>query len=81
MKRALLCGCRRRLEASDEEKLVSEVLAHLRREHPVVEHGEARVRERVAVHSYRYECVEVRFEGGRLELLGLHQLERVEEPR
>jgi hypothetical protein len=26
-------------------------------------------------------AVEVRFEGGRLELLWLHQLERVEEPR
>ena len=25
-------------------------------------------------------AVEVRFEGGRLELLGFHQLERVEEP-
>lgn len=59
MQWALLCGCRRRLEASDEEKLVSEVLGHLRREHPVVEHGEAQVRERVAAHSYGYECVDV----------------------
>jgi hypothetical protein len=53
MKRALLCGCRR-LEASDAQKLVSEVLAHLRREHPAEEYGEARVRERIAAHSYRY---------------------------
>ena len=59
MQRALLCVCCRRLEALDEEKLVSEVLAHLRREHPIVEHGEAQVRERVAAHSYRYEFVEV----------------------
>ena len=63
MKRALLCGCRRRLEASDEEKLVNEVVAHLRREHPAEEYGEARVRERVAAHSYRYELVEV-YAGG-----------------
>ena len=54
MERALLCGCRRRLEASDEEKLVNEVLAHLRREHPAEEYGEARVRERIAAHSCRY---------------------------
>jgi Protein of unknown function (DUF1059) len=63
MKRALLCGCRRRLEASDEEKLVNEVLAHLRQEHPAEGYGEARVRERVAAHSYRYESVEV-YAGG-----------------
>jgi hypothetical protein len=63
MKRALLCGCRRRLEASDEEKLVNEVLAHLRCEHPAEGYGEARVRERVAAHSYRYELVEV-YAGG-----------------
>ena len=63
MKRALLCGCRRRLEASDEEKLVNEVLAHLKREHPEEERSEARVRERVAAHSYRYELVEV-YAGG-----------------
>ena len=59
MQRALLCGCRCRLEASDKEKLVNEVLAHLKREHPEEERSEARVRERVAAHSYRYECVEV----------------------
>ena len=40
MKRALLCGCRRRRETSDAQKLVSEVLAYLRREHPVEEYGE-----------------------------------------
>ncbi len=59
MRRALLCGCGRHLEASDEDELFSEVLAHLGREHPMVEHGEAQVRRRVAAHSYRYECVEV----------------------
>jgi len=60
MRRALLCGCGRHLEASDEEALFSEVLAHLGREHSIMEHGEAQeVRQRVAAHSYRYELVEV----------------------
>jgi hypothetical protein len=54
MKRALLCGCRRRLEASDAQKLVSEVLAHLRCEHSAEGYGETQVRERIAAHSYRY---------------------------
>ncbi len=64
MRRALLCGCGRHLEASDEEDLFSEVLAHLGREHPMMERGEAQeVRQRVAAHSYRYELVEV-YAGG-----------------
>jgi predicted small metal-binding protein len=52
---ALLCGCRRHLEASDEEELLGELLAHLEREHPAMEHRKWQVRERVAAHSYRYE--------------------------
>ena len=59
MRRALLCGCGRHLEASDEEALFSEVLAHLGREHPMMEPGEAQVRQHVAARSYSYECVEV----------------------
>ena len=57
--RAMLCGCRRHLEAGDEEELFEKVLAHLRQEHPAVELDEAQIREIVLTHSYRYECVEV----------------------
>ena len=60
MRRALLCDCGRHLEASDEKELFSEVLAHLGREHPIMDRGEAQeVRQRVKAHSYRYELVEV----------------------
>ena len=60
MRRPLLCGCGRHLEASDEKELFSEVLAHLGREHPIMDIVEAQeVRQRVAAHSYRYESVEV----------------------
>jgi predicted small metal-binding protein len=54
--RALLCGCvcncRRRLKAADDEQLVSEVLDHLRRNHPTIPVGEERVREIVFARSY-----------------------------
>ena len=59
MRRAMLCGCGRHLEAYDEEGLSGEVLAHLQREHPTMKQEEAQVRERVKAHSYRYELVEV----------------------
>jgi hypothetical protein len=60
MRRAMLCSCGRHLEAYDEEALSSVALAHLGREHPMMERGEAQeVRQRVAAHSYRYELVEV----------------------
>ncbi len=67
MQQALLCGCRRHLEASDEEQLLRELLAHLEREHPATERGERKARERVAVHSYHYECVEVYAGGAELD--------------
>jgi predicted small metal-binding protein len=57
--RAVLCSCRRHLEAADEEELFREVLEHIKREHPVMELSEAQLREVVAAHSYRYELVEV----------------------
>jgi predicted small metal-binding protein len=59
MRRSLLCGCGRHLEAWNEERLSSEVLAHLGRVHTVMELGEAQIRERIAAHSYRYEYVEL----------------------
>jgi SOS response regulatory protein OraA/RecX len=52
------------LEAWDEEELAREVLTHLWREHPLIEQQEeAQVRERVAAHSYRYECLEEVYAG------------------
>jgi len=57
--RALLCGCRRHLEGSDEEDLFGEVMEHIRREHPLMELSEAQLREVVAAHSFGYELVEV----------------------
>lgn len=53
--RAMLCGCRRRVEAQDEEKLVEEVLVHLTREHPAPGADQERVRQAVKTHSYRIE--------------------------
>lgn len=62
--RALLCwGCHRRLEAADEEELSGKVLAHLKRDHPVMEADGERIREMVAARSYRYEWVVV-YAGG-----------------
>ena len=65
--RALLCSCRRHLEAVDEEELFREVLEHIRREHPMMELSEAQLREVLAAHSYHYELVEV-YAGGGAEL-------------
>ncbi len=54
--RALLCGCvcncRRRLKAADDEQLVSEVLDHLRRDHPTIPLGEERVWEIISARAY-----------------------------
>lgn len=64
MRWALLCGCGRHLEAWDEGELSREILIHLGREHPSIEQQEeAQVRELVAAHSYRYECVEEVYAG------------------
>lgn len=57
--RAMLCGCRRHLDAADEERLLEKVVEHLRRDHRLARIDEARVRETVAVNSYHYECVEL----------------------
>ena len=57
--RAMLCSCRRHLEAPDEERLTREVFAHLRREHPFVDLDREQISEAVAKLSYPYDCVEV----------------------
>ena len=57
---AMLCGCGRRLQASDYESLVAQVIEHLRRDHPGIRVGEVglrAVREIVAARSYRFEEV------------------------
>lgn len=57
--RALLCGCRQRLAASDEEGLFRRVLEHLEERHPMVTLGEAQIREMVAACPYGFEEVAV----------------------
>jgi hypothetical protein len=57
---AMLCGCDRRLQATDYEGLVGEAIDHLRGDHPGLSFGEAGVRalrEIVAARSYRFEEV------------------------
>ena len=56
--RVILCGCDRRLEASDYEGLVREVLDHLVEEHSEIRLGDSQVqvlREIIAACSYRFE--------------------------
>ena len=66
--RALLCGCvcncRRRLRAADDEQLVSEVLDHLRRDHPTIPLGEERVREIISARAYELVEYAVVYEDG-----------------
>jgi predicted small metal-binding protein len=57
--RAMLCGCRRHLDATDEEELFGKVVEHLRRDHRLSRIDEVKVKETVAGNSYRYECVEL----------------------
>jgi predicted small metal-binding protein len=65
--RALLCGsvcnCRRRLSGADDEQLVSEVLDHLRRDHPTIPLGEEWVREIVFARAYELEYAAVYKDG------------------
>ena len=66
--RALLCGCvcncRLRLRAADDEELVSEVLDHLRRDHPTIPLGEERVREIISARAYELVEYAVVYEDG-----------------
>jgi hypothetical protein len=47
--------CRRRLKAAGDEQLVSEVLDHLRRDHPTIPLGEGQVREIISTRAYELE--------------------------
>jgi hypothetical protein len=50
--RALLCSCKDRLRASDNEALFRVVLDHLSDYHPAVRIDEEELGEAIAVHSY-----------------------------
>jgi hypothetical protein len=50
--RALLCSCKDRLTASNNEALLRVVLDHLNDYHPAVRVDEEQLREAIAVHSY-----------------------------
>jgi predicted small metal-binding protein len=52
--RALLCSCKHRLTASNDEELFRAVLNHLGESHPAMTLSEDQVREVVAAHSYEY---------------------------
>ena len=52
--RAMLCSCKDRLVASDNEKLFGVVLDHLRYYHPVVTLGTDRIRGLVGARSYEF---------------------------
>jgi hypothetical protein len=52
--RALLCSCKHRLTASDNEALFRVVLDHLSDYHPVMTLGEEQIREAVATHCYEF---------------------------
>jgi predicted small metal-binding protein len=57
--RAMLCSCKTRLVASNNEELVVAVLDHLSDYHPVVTLSADRIKERVDTHSYEFEEVMV----------------------
>jgi predicted small metal-binding protein len=52
--RAMLCSCKNRLVASDNEELYRAVLDHLGDYHPVVTLSTERIREMVLTHSYEF---------------------------
>ena len=57
--RAMLCSCKHRLTASNDEGLFEAVLDHLDEHHPVMTLTDDQIREVVAVHSYEFNEVAV----------------------
>jgi hypothetical protein len=55
--RALLCHCRRHLEAEDDEALFAAVRDHIMREHPAISPADEQVGEIVATRAYHLEYV------------------------
>jgi len=65
--RALLCFCRRHLEAEDDEALFAAVRDHILREHPAIAPTDEQVGEIVATRAYHLEYVPVYFGGAAFE--------------
>jgi hypothetical protein len=61
--RALLCHCRRHLEAEDEAALLGVVRNHLLRGHPAIPPTDEQVSEIVATRSYYLEYAPVHVSG------------------
>jgi hypothetical protein len=61
--RALLCHCRRHLEAEDDEALLGVVRNHLLREHPAIPPTDEQVGEIVATRAYCLEYAPVHVGG------------------
>ena len=61
--RALLCHCRRQLEAEDDEALLGVVRNHLLREHPAIPSTDEQVGEIVATRAYYLEYAPVHVGG------------------
>ncbi len=57
--RAMLCSCKNRLVASDNEELLGAVLDHLSEYHPVVTLSADRIKEMVDTRSYAFNEVVV----------------------
>jgi predicted small metal-binding protein len=55
--RALLCGCGRRLEADEDQRLCERVVAHLERDHRTAYVNPEVVRQMVASRAYKIEYV------------------------
>lgn len=62
-----LCNCHQRIRGADDDELFGEVLAHLRRDHPVMPFSEERVREFVAISVYNREYAAVYADGEGLD--------------
>lgn len=56
--RALLCQCRHRLEAENDEVLRGVVRKHLKREHAAPQPNEELLAEIVSAHAYDFEYTE-----------------------
>jgi hypothetical protein len=65
--RALLCHCRRHLEAEDDEALFGVVRNHLLREHPAIPPTDDQVGEIVATRAYYLEYAPVPAGGAAFE--------------
>jgi hypothetical protein len=61
--RALLCHCRRHLEADDDQALLGVIRDHLIQEHPAIVPTDAWVMQVVATRSYYLEHTPVRVGG------------------